>query len=181
MPVINRIADLADEMTEWRQHLHRHPELKFDLHQTAAFVATALREIRRGRDPRGHRQDRHRGDHPRAGAPGPTIGLRADMDALPITEERPGRTMRRRRPAGCMPAAMTGIRRCCSARRNIWPRRGDFAGRVALIFQPAEEDGGGGEVMVQEGVMDRFGIAQVYGIHNAPNLPFGTFHTRPGR
>ena len=75
---------------------------------------------------------------------------------------------------------MTGIPPCCWARPDTWPRRGASAGRVALLFQPAEEDGGGGQVMVQEGVMDRFGIAQVYGIHNAPNVPFGHFMTNPG-
>jgi hippurate hydrolase len=178
MPVLNRIADMAPEMAEWRQWLHRHPELKFDLDETADFVSTRLYEF--GVD------EVHEGI---AGSgivaiingqgDGPTIGLRADMDALPITEE-----------TGAPYASETpGVMHACghdghttmllgAARYLAETRR--FRGRVALIFQPAEEDGGGGQVMVEQGIMDRFGIAQVYGIHNVPNLPFGSFTTRAG-
>ena len=79
-----------------------------------------------------------------------------------------------------MPAAMTGILRCCSARRNIWPRHGNFAGSVAVIFQPAEEGGGGGNEMVKDGMMERFGIRSVFGMHNMPGLAVGQFAIRPG-
>lgn len=182
MPVLNRIADLAPEMTEWRRYLHTIPELEFDLHDTAAFVAAKLREF--GVD------ELHEGiaktgivaivngqgaDNPDA----PVIGLRADMDALPITEitglphasTRPG-VMHACGHDGHTAMLLGAAKYLCETRR--------FSGRVALIFQPAEEEGGGGEVMVKEGVMERFNIAQVYGIHNAPNIALGRFVTTPG-
>ena len=178
MPVLNRIADFADEMKTWRRHLHRHPELAFACHNTAAFIAERLREI--GVD------EIHEGIATTGivaiihgqGA-GPTIGLRADMDALPIDEATgaehastiPGR-MHACGHDGHVTMLLGAAKYLAETRR--------FAGRVALIFQPAEEDGGGGQVMVQEGIMDRFDIAQVYGIHNAPNLPFGAFQTTDG-
>jgi hippurate hydrolase len=178
MPVINRIAALAPEMTEWRRHLHRFPELKFDCHNTAAFIIDRLRAAGVDEIHAGIAQSgivaliNGRG-------PGPTIGLRADMDALPITEV-----------TGCAHAStVPGRMHACGHDGHVAMLLGaaqylaetrNFAGRAALIFQPAEEDGGGGEVMVREGIMDRFGIAQVYGIHNAPNVPFGHMLTNPG-
>ena len=178
MPVVNRIADYADEMKVWRRYLHQHPELKFDCHQTAAFVVQRLLEF--GVD------EIHQGIAQsgvvaiiNGQADGPTIGLRADMDALPIVETSGAQW------ASVVPGRMhacghdghttmlLGAAKYLSETRN-------FSGRVALIFQPAEEDGGGAEVMVKEGVMDRFSIAQVYGIHNVPGQPIGSFHTAPG-
>ncbi|WP_127903342.1 M20 aminoacylase family protein [Solirhodobacter olei] len=178
MPVINRIADYAEEMKGWRRHLHAHPELTFELHNTARFVAERLKEF--GVD------EIHEGIAKtgivaiiNGQGEGPTIGLRADMDALPITEttgaehasENPG-VMHACGHDGHTTMLLGAARYLAETRR--------FAGRVALIFQPAEEDGGGGQVMVEEGIMDRFGISQVYGIHNAPNLPFGSFQTTSG-
>ena len=178
MPVLNRIADYAEEMKGWRRHLHANPELKFDCHQTAAFITDRLRDI--GVD------EIHPGIATtgivaiiNGQGPGGTIGLRADMDALPITEITgadyastvPGK-MHACGHDGHVTMLLGAAKYLCETRR--------FAGRVALIFQPAEEDGGGGEVMVQEGMMDRFGIGQVYGIHNAPNITFGHFFTTPG-
>ncbi|MFT3689730.1 M20 aminoacylase family protein [Paenirhodobacter sp.] len=178
MPVLNRIAAFAPEMTEWRRWLHRHPELEFDLPQTSAFVAARLREF--GVD------EVHEGIARsgivaliRGRAPGPVIGLRSDMDALPVGEltgkvyasETPGR-MHACGHDGHM-AMLLGAAKYLAETRN-------FAGTVALIFQPAEEEGGGGEVMVREGIMERFGISQVFGMHNAPNLPLGHFQTGPG-
>lgn len=182
MPVLNRIAAYAEEMKTWRRHLHAHPELGFDCHGTAAFIAERLREF--GVDEihtgiatsgivaiiRGEGADE-------AGAP--VIGLRADMDALPIHELTgaghastvPGK-MHACGHDGHVTMLLGAAKYLCETRR--------FKGRVALLFQPAEEDGGGGEVMVKEGVMDRFGIDAVYGIHNAPNVEFGHFHTNPG-
>jgi hippurate hydrolase len=182
MPVLNRIASYAEEMKGWRRHLHMYPELAFDCHQTAAFIAERLREI--GVD------DIHegiaktgivaliRGQNASADG-GPVIGLRADMDALPI-EETTG-----------APHASTvnGKMHACGHDGHVTMLLGaakylaetrNFSGTVALIFQPAEEDGAGGQAMVDEGIMDRFGIGQVYAIHNAPNLPFGHFDTTPG-
>ena len=178
MPVLNRIAAYAEEMKGWRRHLHQHPELAFDCHQTAAWIEARLREI--GVD------EVHPGIAKtgivaiiNGARPGPTIGLRADMDALPIAE------LTGAEYASTVPGKMHAcghdghVTMLLGAAKYLAETR-NFAGRVALLFQPAEEDGGGGQVMVQEGVMDRFGIGQVYGIHNAPNVPFGHFLTNPG-
>lgn len=178
MPVLNRIAALAPEMTQWRRWLHQRPEIQFDLHQTAGFVAERLREI--GVD------ELHEGIAQtgmvaiiKGQGEGPTIGLRADMDALPITEETGAEYASQ--TSGAMHACghdghtvmLLGAAKYLCETRN-------FAGSVALLFQPAEEEGGGGQVMVAEGVMERFRIEEVYGIHNAPNVPFGFFRTTQG-
>ncbi len=178
MPVINRIADFAEEMKTWRRHLHAHPELTFDLPETAAFVAARLRDF--GVD------EIHEGIA-RTGivaiingrGEGPTIGLRADMDALPITEIT-GAPYASQNPGKMHACGHDGHTTMLLGAAKYLAETRNFSGRVALIFQPAEEDGGGGEVMVREGVMDRFGITQVYGIHNAPNQAFGSFNTTPG-
>ena len=178
MPVVNRIADYADEMKGWRRHLHAHPELTFDCHETAAFVAERLREF--GVD------EIHEGIA-RTGivaiingqAEGPTIGLRADMDALPI-DEITGAEHASTVPGKMHACGHDGHTTMLLGAAKYLAETRNFSGRVALLFQPAEEDGGGGQVMVEEGVMDRFGITQVYGIHNAPNVPFGHFLTMPG-
>lgn len=178
MPVLNRIAAAADQMRAWRRHLHAYPELKFDCHKTAAFIVERLRafgvdEIHEGIAESGVVAIIN------GTGEGPTIGLRADMDALPITETTgadhastvPGR-MHACGHDGHVTMLLGAAQYLAETRR--------FAGRVALIFQPAEEDGGGGEVMVKEGVMDRFGITKVWGIHNAPNVALGAFQTTPG-
>ena len=178
MPVVNRIAAYADDMKTWRRWLHAHPELKLDCHETAAFVVEKLREF--GVD------EIHEGIA-RSGVvaiiegrgPGRTIGLRADMDALPMDEETgldhastvPGRMH------ACGHDGHTTM--LLGAARYLAETRA-FSGRVALIFQPAEEDIGGGRIMVEEGMMERFGIDEVYALHNEPGLPFGTFSTTPG-
>ncbi len=178
MPVLNRIASYAEEMKGWRRHLHQNPELSFDCHQTAAFIQARLQEI--GVD------EIHPGIA-RSGivaiingsGPGPTIGLRADMDALPILEIT-GATYASTIPGKMHACGHDGhVTMLLGAAKYLAETR-RFAGRVALIFQPAEEDGAGGMVMVQEGVMDRFAVSEVFGIHNAPNLPFGHFYTNPG-
>jgi hippurate hydrolase len=178
MPVLNRIADFTDQMTAWRRHLHQNPELGFDCHQTAAFVAERLTEF--GVD------ELHQGIGKtgivaiiNGQGDGPTIGLRADMDALPmdeITGAEWASTV-----AGKMHACghdghttmLLGAAKYLAETRN-------FAGRVALIFQPAEENGGGADIMVQEGIMDRFDIRNVFAMHNSPNQPVGSFQTAVG-
>ncbi len=178
MPIINRIADYAQEMTGWRRHLHAHPELRFECHQTAAFVVEQLRafgvdEIHEGIAKTGVVAIIN------GQGTGRTIGLRADMDALPMDEVTGldyASTVK-----GAMHACghdghtvmLLGAAKYLAETRN-------FAGRVALIFQPAEEGGGGAEVMVQEGILDRFDIAEVYALHNAPGTPVGAFYTTPG-
>ena len=178
MPVLNRIASYAEEMKGWRRHLHAHPELRLDCPETAAFIVAQLRGF--GID------EIHEGIA-KTGlvaiidgtSPGPTIGLRADMDALPITELT-GAAHASTAPGKMHACGHDGhVTMLLGAAKYLAETR-RFAGRVALIFQPAEEDGGGGEIMVNEGIMDRFDIARVFGIHNAPNVPLGHFLTTPG-
>jgi amidohydrolase len=178
MPVINRIAGYAEEMAGWRQWMHRNPELSFDCHRTAAFVVERLRDF--GVD------EIHEGIATtglvaivNGQGPGPTVGLRADMDALPIQETTgaayASETEGKMHACGHdgHTAMLLGAAKYLTETRN-------FRGRAALIFQPAEEDGGGGAVMVAEGIMDRFDIAEVYALHNAPNFAEGAFYTTPG-
>lgn len=178
MPVVNRIAEFSADMTQWRRHLHTIPELGLDCFDTADFVAERLREF--GVD------EIHEGIAKtgiiaiiNGQKSGETIGLRADMDALPITEAT-GAGHASTRP-GKMHACghdghttmLLGAARYLSETRN-------FSGRVALIFQPDEEAGGGANVMVHEGIMERFDISQVYALHNAPGFEPGAFYTTPG-
>ncbi|XDA99593.1 M20 aminoacylase family protein [Sulfitobacter sp. LCG007] len=178
MPVVNRIADFSGDMTAWRRHLHTIPELGLDCHQTAAFVAERLREFGVDEIHEGIAKTgvvaiiEGRGE-------GPTIGLRADMDALPITEET-GAEHASTHPGRMHACGHDGHTTMLLGAARYLAETRNFAGRVALLFQPAEETGGGGEVMVKEGVMDRFGISQVYAIHNAPGKDAGHFFTRPG-
>ena len=178
MPVVNRIADYAEEMTGWRRHLHRIPELGFDCPQTAAFIAEKLQAFGVDEIHEGLAKTGIVAIIEGQGA-GPTIGLRADFDALPIPEAT--RLDYASAHAGKMHACghdghstmLLGAAKYLAETRN-------FAGRVALIFQPAEETGGGAGVMVEEGVLDRFDIAQVYALHNAPGIEAGSFYTTPG-
>ena len=178
MAVINRIAGFAEDMTAWRRHLHARPELGFDCHETAEFVVARLKEFGITQIETGIATSGvvavidGQGD-------GPTIGLRADMDALPI-EEATGVPYASEN-AGKMHACghdghttmLLGAARYLAETRN-------FSGRVALIFQPAEEGPGGGRVMVEEGVMDRYDIAQVYALHTLPGPEEGHFLTTTG-
>ncbi|MBR9765979.1 MAG: amidohydrolase, partial [Rhodobacteraceae bacterium] len=178
MPVVNRIAGLAGEMEGWRKHLHQIPEIGFDCFETAAFVAGKLAEfgitevhegiaktgivaIIEGREP------------------GPTVGLRADMDALPMAEET-GLPHASTRPGAMHACGHDGHTTMLLGAAKYLAETRNFAGRVALIFQPAEEDGGGGGRMVEAGIMETFDIAEVYALHNAPGLPQGSFRTAPG-
>jgi len=178
MPVINRIASYAPDMAAWRQYLHQNPELGFECHETAAFVEQQLRSFGITEIHTGIAKTGIVALIEGQGA-GPTIGLRADMDALPILEET--NAPYASKIAGKMHACghdghttmLLGAARYLAETRN-------FSGRVALIFQPAEEDGGGGGVMVEEGIMERFDIAQVYALHNAPGVALGQFITCPG-
>ena len=180
MPIINRIADLQDEITEWRRDLHENPELQFDVHRTAGIVAEKLRafgvdEVVEGvglTGVVGLIRGRETGS-------GRTIGMRADMDALPIIEATglPHASKVEGKMHACghdgHTAMLLGAAKYLSETRN-------FDGTAVVIFQPAEEGGGGGEKMVQDGMMDRFGIQQVFGMHNAPGLPVGQFGLRAG-
>jgi len=178
MAVLNRIAEFEPELRAWRRHLHTIPELDFDLFDTAAFVAARLRDI--GVD------EIHEGIAKtgivalvRGREAGPVVGLRADMDALPIAEavDRPWKSTRPGIMHACGHDGHTTI--LLGAARYLAETR-NFAGTVALIFQPSEEMSGGGRVMVEEGMMERFGIGRVFGIHNEPGRRLGEIGLRPG-
>ncbi|THH38433.1 amidohydrolase [Aliishimia ponticola] len=178
MPVINRIAGLADEMTQWRQYLHTIPELEMECYKTAAFIAERLREF--GVD------EVHEGIGVtgivaiiNGQGDGPTIGLRADMDALPI-EEATGLDYASTHPGNMHACGHDGHTTMLLGAAKYLTETRNFSGRVALIFQPGEEGPGGAKIMVEEGFLDRFDIGEVYGIHNVPDLPEGEFHTRAG-
>ena len=175
----SRPNDLSAEAIGWRRHLHQTPELGFDLPNTAAFVAARLREFGCDEIVEGiARTGIVALIHGRRG-PGRTIGLRSDMDALPILEAsgKDWQSTESGKMHACghdgHMAMLLGAAKALAASR-------DFAGTVAVIFQPAEENGGGGRVMVQEGMIERFGIDYVYGMHNEPGVPVGQFSIRPG-
>lgn len=178
MPVINRISAYAGDMKTWRRHLHAHPELGFECHRTAEFVADRLKafgvdEIHAGIATSGIVAviDGH--------GEGPTIGLRADMDALPITEET-GLDHASKVPGKMHACGHDGHTTMLLGAARYLAETRNFSGRVALIFQPAEEAGGGGGVMCDEGIMDRFRIAEIYALHTSPELNAGEFLTCPG-
>ena len=178
MPVSNRIAEWQPRIAEWRQALHRRPELLFDTHETSAFVAEKLREFGCDEVVEGIGRTGVVGliDGQAAGR---TIGLRADMDALPI-EETTGAAYASEVPGKMHACGHDGhTAMLLGAARHLAETRA-FAGRVAVIFQPAEEGGGGGDEMVRDGMMERFSIEEVYGLHNWPGLPAGSFAIRPG-
>ncbi len=180
MPIRNRFADWLPELAEWRQSLHRNPELEFDLPQTSAFVAERLNEFGCDEVVTGIAETGVVGViRGRSGDNGRVIGLRADMDALPIHEETglPYASETAGKMHACGHDGHTTM--LLGAARYLCETR-NFDGTAIVIFQPAEENGGGGEVMVQEGLMDRFGIDEVYGMHNVPGLPLGDFAIRPG-
>jgi hippurate hydrolase len=182
MPIVNRIADLHGDITAWRHDLHAHPELLYDVHRTAAAVADKLKsfgcdEVVTGIGRTGVVGVIH-------GSKGPqttrkVVGLRADMDALPIQEatEVPYKSTVPGKMHACghdgHTAMLLGAARYLAETRN-------FAGTAVVIFQPAEEGGAGGKAMVQDGLMERFRIEEVYGMHNYPGLPVGQFAIRPG-
>jgi amidohydrolase len=183
MPIVNRVADLQPDIQAWRRDIHEHPELTYDVHRTAAFVADRLREF--GCDEVATGLGRTgvvgviKGRKPAGKADIKVIGLRADMDALPI-EEATNLPYASRTP-GLMHACghdghtamLLGAARYLAETRN-------FAGDAVVIFQPAEEGGAGAAAMIKDGLMDRFGIEQVYGMHNNPGIPIGSFAIRPG-
>jgi amidohydrolase len=183
MPIVNRVADLQPDIQAWRREIHQHPELLYDVHRTAAFVADRLREfgcdevatglgrtgvvgVIKGRKPAGKNDIK-------------VIGLRADMDALPIEEET--HLPYASKTPGLMHACghdghtamLLGAARYLAETRN-------FAGDAVVIFQPAEEGGAGAAAMIKDGLMDRFAIDQVYGMHNGPGIPVGSFAIRTG-
>jgi amidohydrolase len=179
MPVLNRVAEFQPEIAAWRRDFHAHPEVLFDVHRTAGIVADKLRAFGCDEVVTGVGRTGVVGVIKGRGTGTRTIGLRADMDALPMTEKT------------ALPYASTipGKMHACGhdghtsmllgAAKYLAETR-NFDGRVALIFQPAEEGGGGGKVMLDDGLLERFAIAEVYGMHNWPGMPVGTFGIRAG-
>ena len=180
MPIQNRYAELHAEITEWRHDFHIHPELSFDVHRTAKRVAKLLRSFGCDEIVEGVGRTGVVGViKGKSCDSGKVIGLRADMDALPILEmtglDYASQVHGKMHACGHdgHTAMLLGAAKYLTETRN-------FNGTAVVIFQPAEEDGGGGLLMCQEGLMDRFGIQEIYGMHNMPGLSVGQFAIRPG-
>src|SRR4029453_15151964 len=183
MPIVNRVAEFQPDIQAWRRDIHEHPELLYDVHRTAALVADRLRafgcdEVITGIGRTGV-VGVIKGNKPAGKGDIQAIGLRADMDALPIEEatDLPYASRTKGLMHACghdgHTAMLLGAARYLAETRN-------FAGRAVVIFQPAEEGGAGAVAMIKDGLMDRFGIEQVYGMHNGPGIPVGSFAIRPG-
>ena len=180
MPIINRVADLADEVTEWRRDMHTHPELLFDVHRTAALVADKLRAFGCDEVVTGLGRTGVVGViKGRRGSGGKVIGLRADMDALPI-EEATNAAYRSQTPGKMHACGHDGHTAMLLGAAKYLAETRNFDGTAVMIFQPAEEGGGGGAEMVKDGLMTRFGVQEVYGLHNWPGMPVGAFAIRKG-
>ena len=180
MPVKNRFAELQDEITAWRRDLHENPEILFETHRTSAMVAEKLKdfgcdEVVSGIGRTGvvgvikGKQD----------SSGKVIGLRADMDALPIMEAT-GVDYASKTPGAMHACGHDGHTAMLLGAAKYLSETRNFDGTVVVIFQPAEEGGGGGKEMCDDGMMERWGIQEVYGMHNWPGLPVGSFAIRPG-
>ena len=180
MPIVNRMAELQNEITEWRREIHSNPELMYDVHETAAGVAEKLGAFGCDEVVTGIGKTGVVGIiHGKNGNSGKVVGFRADMDALPIEEAtgKPYASKTSGKMHACghdgHTAMLLGAAKYLSETRN-------FDGSVAVIFQPAEEGGAGGKAMVDDGMMDRFDIQEVYGMHNLPGLPVGEFAIKQG-
>ena len=173
------IEAVAEEAKTWRRHIHQNPELLFDLPETAAFVAEKLHEFGCDEVVTGIAKSGVVAVINGSRGPGKTLGFRCDMDALPMSEQTnlPYASKVPNRMHACghdgHTAMLLAAAKCLSASR-------DFPGAIVLIFQPAEEGGGGARVMIEEGLLERFGIEEVYGMHNEPGVDVGSFAIRSG-
>ena len=180
MPVKNRFAEMHDDITAWRRDLHEHPEILFETHRTSATVADKLRAF--GCDEVVESIGRTgvvgviKG---KLTASGKVVGLRADMDALPINEET-GLAYASKTPDAMHACGHDGHTAMLLGAAQYLAETRNFDGTAVVIFQPAEEGGGGGREMCKDGLMERFGIQEVYGMHNWPGQPMGSFAIRPG-
>jgi hippurate hydrolase len=180
MPIINSVAAMQDEVAAWRRDIHENPEILYEVHRTAALVAEKLKTfgcdevvpgigktgvvgVIRGR---------------KAGS-GKVVGLRADMDALPMTEMT-GLPYASKTPGKMHACGHDGHTAMLLGAAKYLTETRNFDGTAIVIFQPAEEGGAGGKAMVDDGLMDRWGIQEVYGMHNIPGIPAGQFAIRPG-
>ncbi len=179
MPIKNRFAEMHSDITAWRRHLHAHPELMFDVHETAKFVEDKLRSFGVDEITTGIGKTGVVGVIKGRGNSDRVIGLRADMDALPIIEAT-GLDYASTVPGKMHACGHDGHTAMLLGAAQYLAETRNFDGTVVLIFQPAEEGGGGGREMVKDGLMDRWNIQEVYGMHNMPGFPTGTFAIRPG-
>jgi hippurate hydrolase len=180
MPIINRVADLADEITLWRRDLHENPELGYDVHRTAGIVAEKLKAFGCDEVVPGIGKTGVVGViHGRKRASNRVLALRADMDALPL-EEITGLPYASKTQGSMHACGHDGHTAMLLGAAKYLAETRNFDGAVVVIFQPAEEGGAGGKAMVDDGLMTRWGIEEVYGMHNAPGLPVGCFATRKG-
>ncbi len=180
MPSSDRIAALKPIVSEWRRDMHRHPELLYDVHRTAGLVAERLKsfgvdEVVTGLGKtgvvgvvRGRKQQS-----------GKVLGLRADMDALPI-DELTNLPHRSQNPGVMHACGHDGHTAMLLGAAKYLAETRDFDGTAVLIFQPAEEGGAGGKAMLEDGLVERFNIGEVYGMHNMPGIPIGQFALTPG-
>jgi amidohydrolase len=180
MSINPAIRDLAVEAQRWRRDIHQHPELLYDVQRTAAFVADQLRAFGCDEVATGIGRTGVVGVIKGKGAPGSrTIGLRADMDALPI-QEMTNLPYRSATPGKMHACGHDGHTAMLLGAAGYLAQSRNFSGSAVVIFQPAEEGGAGAKAMIEDGLMDRFGIDEVYGMHNWPRMPVGAFAIRKG-
>jgi hippurate hydrolase len=179
MPVINRVAEMQDQIAEWRRYLHENPELLYDVHNTSRFVAEKLKSfgcdvVETGIGKTGV-VGIIKGNH----GDGPVIGFRADMDALPILETS-GKPWASKTPGKAHSCGHDGHTAMLLGAAQYLAETRNFKGSVAVIFQPAEEGGAGALAMIDDGMLDKFAIKEVYGMHNEPRMPLGNFAIAKG-
>ncbi len=180
MPIINRLAEMLPEVSAWRRDIHAHPELRFEEHRTAAFVASKLKEFGCDEVVTGFGGTGVVGVIVgKSGTTGKTIGFRADMDALPI-QEATGLPHASTIPGKMHACGHDGHTSMLLGAAKYLAETRNFDGRVVLAFQPAEEGGGGARAMIDAGLMEKWPIEEVYGMHNMPGIPVGEFAVRTG-
>jgi hippurate hydrolase len=182
MPIVNRIAEFHRDMTQWRRDIHAHPETAFEEHRTSDVVAKTLEsfgiEVHRGLAGTGVVGTLKAGRNGGNGK-GRAIGLRADMDALHIHEQN-GFDHKSRNDGKMHACGHDGHTTMLLGAARYLAETRNFDGTVHFIFQPAEENEGGGRVMVEQGLFEKFPVDAVFGMHNMPGLPLGKFAVRPG-
>ena len=180
MPVKNRFAELQKEIAEWRHDIHQHPEILFETHRTSALVRDKLKEFGCDEVIEGIGKTGVVGViNGQTNQSGKVIGLRADMDALPINEET-GLDYSSKIPGAMHACGHDGHTSMLLGAAKYLCETRNFDGQAVVIFQPAEEGGGGGLEMCKDGMMENFKIDEVYGMHNWPGVELGKFAIRSG-
>ncbi len=180
MPIKNRFAEMHAEISGWRHDIHQHPEVLYETHRTSALVAELLKEFGCDEIVTGIGRTGVVGViKGKTDTKGMVVGLRADMDALPMQEET-GLEYASKIPGAMHACGHDGHTAMALGAAKYLCETRNFDGTAVMIFQPAEEGGNGAEAMCNDGMMDRFGIQEVYAIHNVPGRPVGQFSTRSG-